>query len=145
MHEVGIMQGALATAEQQARERGATRIHRLSLRIGQLSGVVSDSLQFAFEALSIGTLAEGGVLEITPVPAAFWCRRCEREFECPDFYLNVRNVINGMANCAGAGKWNLARWRYPRYVQRLRLRTGWSSAGGWTACQPPRRPRTSCA
>jgi hydrogenase nickel incorporation protein HypA/HybF len=85
MHEVGIMQGALLTAEAQARERGAARIHRLRLRIGRLSGVVPDSLQFAFEALSPGTLAEGGTLEIENVPAVFWCRRCEREFEVADF------------------------------------------------------------
>ena len=79
------MQGALAAAEAQARARGAARIHRLRLRIGQLSGVVPDSLRFAFEALSAGTLAEGGELEIEAVPATFWCRRCEREFGCPDF------------------------------------------------------------
>lgn len=84
MHEVGIMQGAVLTAEQQARARGATRIHRLRLRIGQLSGVVPEALQFAFEAVSLGTMAEGGSLEIETVPATFWCSRCQFEFPCPE-------------------------------------------------------------
>lgn len=79
------MQGALTTAEQQAKAQGATRIHRLRLRVGRLSGVVPDSLQFAFEALSPGTLAEGGALEIEDVPAAFWCAKCQAEFECVDY------------------------------------------------------------
>lgn len=84
MHEVGIMQGAVITAEQQARARGATRIHRLRLRVGQLSGVVPEALQFAFEAASLGTMAEGGVLEIETVPATFWCPHCRVEFPCPE-------------------------------------------------------------
>lgn len=85
MHEVGIMQSAVTTAEQQARARGATRIHCLRLRIGRLSGVVPDALQFAFEAITPGTLAEGATLEIEDVPAAFWCAKCEAEFECVDY------------------------------------------------------------
>jgi len=85
MHEVGIMQEAILAAERQAKGRGATRIHRLKLRIGQLSGVVPESLEFAFEVVGRGTLAEGAILDIERVPAAFWCARCQREFECEDF------------------------------------------------------------
>ena len=51
MHEVGIMQSTLALAEQQARRSGASHIHSLRLRIGRLSGVVRDSLEYAFEVL----------------------------------------------------------------------------------------------
>jgi hydrogenase nickel incorporation protein HypA/HybF len=32
-----------------------------------------------------GTLAEGAVLEIVNVPAAFWCAQCQTEFECADY------------------------------------------------------------
>lgn len=78
------MQGAVMAAEQTARAQGASRIHRLRLRVGQLSGVVPEALQFAFEAISLGTMAEGGVLEIENVPATFWCRHCQVEFPCPD-------------------------------------------------------------
>jgi hydrogenase nickel incorporation protein HypA/HybF len=85
MHEVGIMQSALATAAQQAKAQGAARIHCLRLRIGRLSGVAPDSLQFAFEALTPGTMAEGASLEIENVPAAFWCAKCQAEFECVDY------------------------------------------------------------
>ena len=51
------MQTTLDTAVRQARAAGATRIHTLRLRVGRLSGVVTDALEFAFEALRPGTPA----------------------------------------------------------------------------------------
>jgi hydrogenase nickel incorporation protein HypA/HybF len=91
MHEFSIMQSALNQALREARLAGAARVHQIRLRIGVLSGVVPDALQFAFEALTPGTSAEGALLAIEEVPARFWCAACRREFvsanlyaECPD-------------------------------------------------------------
>jgi hydrogenase nickel incorporation protein HypA/HybF len=75
------MQSALSEVLNQARQAGASRVHNIRLRIGALSGVVPDALQFAFEALADGTPAEGAVLIIEPVPARFWCEPCDRDFE----------------------------------------------------------------
>ena len=74
MHELSIMESALNLALEQARKNGAVRVHALRLRIGALSGVVPDALQFAFEALTPGTAAEGAELLIDNVPARFWCQ-----------------------------------------------------------------------
>ena len=71
---------ALEIAEERARERGATRIHRLVLRVGDLSGVVPDALRFGLEALSVGTLAEGAGFEIEVVPVECHCPACDRSF-----------------------------------------------------------------
>jgi hydrogenase nickel incorporation protein HypA/HybF len=91
MHELSIMDSALTIALEQARKSGATRVHTLRLRIGALSGVIPDALQFAFEALAAGTAAEGAQMIIENVPARFWCEQCQREFpsenlfsDCPD-------------------------------------------------------------
>lgn len=70
MHEAGLMQTALDLAAAHARSAGATRIHRICLRVGELSGVVPEALEFAFQALSAGGPAEGAVLEIERVPAS---------------------------------------------------------------------------
>jgi hydrogenase nickel incorporation protein HypA/HybF len=86
MHELSIMQGALNQALFEARQSGARRIHEIHLRIGVLSGVVPDALQFAFEAIAAGTPAEGAALTIENVPARFWCAACEREFEAANFF-----------------------------------------------------------
>jgi len=84
------MQCALDQALASARQAGAARVHAIRLRVGALSGVVPDALQFAFEALSDGTPAQGARLIIEDVPARFWCAACSQEFaaarmfsECP--------------------------------------------------------------
>jgi hydrogenase nickel incorporation protein HypA/HybF len=86
MHELSIMESALTLALDQAREHGAVRVHALRLRIGTLSGVVPEALQFAFEALTMGTPAEGAQLIIENVPARFWCPTCLNEFQADDLF-----------------------------------------------------------
>ena len=84
MHELSIMESALNLALEQARKSGAVRVHALRLRIGALSGVVPEALEFAFEALTPGTPAEGAELLVETVPALFWCQSCGREFAAED-------------------------------------------------------------
>jgi hydrogenase nickel incorporation protein HypA/HybF len=86
MHEVAIMTEALRMAEEAARGSGAGRILKLRLRVGSLSGVVPDSLRFAFDVVCKQTLAAGATLEIETVPAAGWCGVCRKEFACADFF-----------------------------------------------------------
>lgn len=90
MHEISIMQGALDLAEYPAREGSGTIIVRMRLRVGLLSGVVPEALEFAFEVLKKGTMAENAVLEIERVPSEFRCSVCkemfrfmEIRFDCP--------------------------------------------------------------
>lgn len=85
MHEVGIMQETLRMAEEKARASGAARIHVVRMRIGQMSGVVPEALQGAFEVLSPGTLAEGGTLEFERVSITLWCAGCQQEFPSQDY------------------------------------------------------------
>ena len=80
------MQSALRVALDQARQAGASRVHVIRLRIGALSGVAPDALEFAFEALAPGTAAEDAKLAIEHVPARFWCATCTREFQSDDMF-----------------------------------------------------------
>lgn len=84
MHEAGLAQTALEVAAERARERGATRIHRLTLRVGDLSGVVVEALWFALEALSPDTPAEGAAFEIEVVPVECHCAACDHLFRPAD-------------------------------------------------------------
>jgi hydrogenase nickel incorporation protein HypA/HybF len=84
MHEVGLMQNALDAAAEHTRQAGATRIHRLVLRVGALSGVVPEALASAFAVLAPGTLADGATLEIETIGIVGWCERCQAEFPSGD-------------------------------------------------------------
>jgi hydrogenase nickel incorporation protein HypA/HybF len=81
MHEVGIMESAMAAVLEQARAHGARKVHRVVLRVGALSGVEPEALRFAFEIVARDTAAEGAELVIDTVPALARCPDCELEFE----------------------------------------------------------------
>jgi len=107
MHEASIMQNVFDFAVAQLQRESATRIVRLRLRIGALSGVVPEALAFAFEAMKSGTPAAQAEMEIERVPARLACRHCAREFE-PQSYP---------ADCPGCGNWAVD----VRYGQELDL------------------------
>lgn len=80
------MESALGLALESAKQAGAQRVLVIRLRVGALSGVVPEALQFAFEALAPGTPAEGAELAIEEVPACFWCGVCANEFTADDLF-----------------------------------------------------------
>lgn len=81
MHEASVMQQLLDLATGEMRGAGGTRIHRLTVRVGAASGVVPEALQFAFEAMKVGTAAAQAELAIEWSPLTLWCTDCDLEFE----------------------------------------------------------------
>lgn len=84
MHELGIAEAALQQALEHSRRAGGSRVARIVLRVGELSGVDPEALRFAFAALQPGTAAEAAVLEIDAVHAVVRCQDCAREFRPGD-------------------------------------------------------------
>lgn len=80
MHEMGIMQGILDAAVSAAADAGAPRISAIALTIGETTEIQDFALQFAFEALSPGTIAEGAELKVTFNHLRSRCNDCSQEF-----------------------------------------------------------------
>jgi len=78
---MGITKGILDAAVAAAEDAGATRISEIRISVGELTEIVDFALQFAFEALSPGTMAEDAVLTVTFVPARSHCLACDTRFE----------------------------------------------------------------
>lgn len=76
MHEYSIVQSLMEHIETHARRHGAIAVHRVSVRIGELSGVEPDLLRSAYDLVRERTLCAGAPLEITPVAAVWACRSC---------------------------------------------------------------------
>ncbi len=90
MHEVGLMENALAIALDYAQRDQARCIHTLRLRVGTISGVEPEALRFAFEVVTQDTIAASAQLEIESCPTRCYCPTCQVEFapldlgyECP--------------------------------------------------------------
>jgi hydrogenase nickel incorporation protein HypA/HybF len=81
VHEYSIVASLIDRVEQEAAQHGAHRVHRLRVRIGELSGVEIDLLKTAFDTFRERTLCEGAELAIESVPACWACPGCERALE----------------------------------------------------------------
>ena len=72
MHEMSLCQSILQTLEEQAGLQNFTRVERVCLEIGPLSGVEIEALKFGFDVVMRGSLAEQARLEIVEA----WCLPC---------------------------------------------------------------------
>ena len=99
MHEYSIVQALLERVNAEARARGATAEHRLSVRIGELSGVEGELLTTAYDTFRQRTICEGAELELQIVPARWACPACGGAIArgavltCPSCALPARLVL----------------------------------------------------
>jgi len=93
MHEMSITQSVVEICEGHAAGR---RVTDVVLEIGELSGVVPDSIEFCFEACTKGTLLEGARLAIEVIPAIGRCPSCARE-------LPISSLFDPCAQCGAFG------------------------------------------
>ncbi|HEY8910592.1 MAG TPA: hydrogenase maturation nickel metallochaperone HypA [Desulfosporosinus sp.] len=102
MHEVSIIQNVIEIVTQKAVDNKLTKINKVSLRIGELSGVMPESLHFAFDSCIIGTMMEESTLGIETVSALGECKECSLEFPishfnklCPNCNKFCSSVVSG--------------------------------------------------
>jgi len=97
MHELAIAQSIVEAVETKASECKAAHVKVVRLKIGDASGVVTDSLTFCFEMLaSLDPILAGAQLSIDTLPHRAFCRSCSREF----------SVMNFIAQCPTCNEWS---------------------------------------
>jgi hydrogenase nickel incorporation protein HypA/HybF len=102
MHEQSIVESLLALAIENAEKARATRILRIYIVVGELSGVVEESVNFYFNLLSKNTIADRASLFFMRIPARLRCRNCNTvfvpenlDFHCPDCREEQVEIIGG--------------------------------------------------
>jgi hydrogenase nickel incorporation protein HypA/HybF len=83
MHELSIALSLVEGACEQAERLDGVRVLALRLRLGAISGVVREALEFSFGLAAEGTAVAGARLEIEEVPLAVYCPTCREERELP--------------------------------------------------------------
>ncbi len=79
MHELSIAYHLVEVASEAAARGGPGRVTALRLRLGVLSCVHRDALEFCYELAAQGTPVEGAQLVIEEVPVEVYCPRCRRQ------------------------------------------------------------------
>jgi hydrogenase nickel incorporation protein HypA/HybF len=102
MHELPVAESILEMVQRHAQEADATRVTDLYLVIGKLSSIVDDSIQFYWDIISEGTLAEGAQLHFERIPAELFCLDCgsryvmaDTTFACPSCQGTHVKVVAG--------------------------------------------------
>lgn len=84
MHEVTVTENILEITLRHAKEVKATRVTDIFLVIGDLSTIIDDSVQFYWDIISEGTMAEGARLHFERKKAQLRCLECGNVYEAPD-------------------------------------------------------------
>jgi hydrogenase nickel incorporation protein HypA/HybF len=96
LHELAIANSIVETVLAEVSERNCTGVVAIGLRIGELTDVVPEALEFGFEAITAGTLLEGTKLVIERTPVTGQCRDCAKSFVVREFAF-VCPECNGAA------------------------------------------------
>jgi hydrogenase nickel incorporation protein HypA/HybF len=84
MHELSIANSILNIVLEEKKNKNLPQIKAIGLRIGALSGVFPDALEFSFDAIKKDTALEDTKLEISEIAVAGICRECGEEFSVTD-------------------------------------------------------------
>ena len=94
MHEMSLCEGMRRVIEEQARVHRVQRITRVRVEIGRFAGVEVGALQFAFDVVMRGSVAEGAELVTMELPGRALCYDCVKEVE-------IRNRLDPCPTCGG--------------------------------------------
>ncbi len=102
MHELSMAQNIIEIVERHVPRESAADVAAIRLRIGELSGIVPESLDFCFSALVRETALAEARLEIERIPIRARCIDClaefgveESRFLCPSCSGGALEILSG--------------------------------------------------
>ncbi|MEN1680145.1 MAG: hydrogenase maturation nickel metallochaperone HypA [Planctomycetota bacterium] len=103
MHELSIAHSLVDLVTEHADAHGAPSVARITLRVGALSCVHKQSLDFSFDLAKEGTTLRDATLHYIDVPVAVYCEGCDivvepaqpHSFRCPVCGVASGDVVRG--------------------------------------------------
>ena len=90
MHEYSIVLSLLESCEEYVKNHNATKVTKLVVKIGVLSGVEPELLQRAFDTFKEQSVCDGAFLDLHVQKVVIYCNMCSEEsilesleFQCP--------------------------------------------------------------
>jgi len=103
MHELSIAQSILDIVRQSVPEKELPAVRFVTLQVGDLAGVVPDSLEFSFTVLTTNTPLRDAKLHIDHIPFVVMCNPCGKSFTneigfvlCPTCGGADTKILSGM-------------------------------------------------
>ena len=103
MHELGIVFHIIRTVEDVAKQNDVTRIRRVTLQLGEVSGVVESYLQDCWKwAAARSAMLDGAQLKVRTIPARTVCEACGEVYptvqygrQCPACKSEQTHLVQG--------------------------------------------------
>lgn len=90
MHELSIANSILDIVLNEKKTKKLPDIKAVGLRIGALSGILPDALEFSFDAIKKETLLENTVLKISVISVSAICKNCGENFPVEDLVFSCQ-------------------------------------------------------
>jgi hydrogenase nickel incorporation protein HypA/HybF len=97
MHELSVTQNIINISVEEAEKHNAKRVKEIRIKVGELSGLIPESIQYYFDIASKGTKVEGAVLDIEKIPITICCSECNYE----------GTIDRNSYGCKGCGSFNV--------------------------------------
>ncbi|HKN26143.1 MAG TPA: hydrogenase maturation nickel metallochaperone HypA [Candidatus Acidoferrum sp.] len=108
MHEIGIASSILECVAAEAQRHPGTQVLAVGVRIGELSSVDKDALDFAFECITHDTEWEHLKLQVEWCPRRQKCGACAHEFSVPDLDFTCPKCGSNHSTCIGGTELDIA-------------------------------------
>ena len=102
MHEYSIVQSLLDSCDDNAKANNATKVIKVVVKIGVMSGVEPDLLKTAFDTFKEKTICEEAEFIITIQSVVVKCNECQKEstlkelqYTCPSCESTDLQIIDG--------------------------------------------------
>jgi len=102
MHEYSIVQSLIDLTEEKAKQNRATKVTKIEVKIGVLSGVEVQLLETAFNTFKEGTMYENAEFITIIQPVVIKCKECgieksldKDEYLCPNCKSGNLEIIDG--------------------------------------------------
>ena len=102
MHEMGLMDAMLRMVRRICKEEQLEHVSRITLEVGELSGIEIHYLTDCFDAVIDGTEFADTKLNVVTVPGVFHCNDCDIDFPfqnnelfCPECFGRNLTPVGG--------------------------------------------------
>ncbi|MBU0721211.1 hydrogenase/urease nickel incorporation protein HypA [bacterium] len=102
MHEYSIVQSLLDSCEENAKANDATKVTKVLIKIGVMSGVEPELLKTAFDTFKEKTICEDAEFIMNIQPIVIKCHKCSSEstlkkleYSCPKCQSLELDVLDG--------------------------------------------------
>jgi hydrogenase nickel incorporation protein HypA/HybF len=96
MHELSIAENILEIIHDNVPAGNLSKVRKVKLEVGDMSGVVADSLDFCYMSISLETPLADSALEIERIPFRLKCNDCSM----------VTGNTSGIRECDSCGSFN---------------------------------------